>query len=116
MDVCTMRSTRVALFILVVAMSGSVNSTAAPKTSLYKLIVNINNRIFNNSLLKPNSTDYKTLFSQVNSSLNSIYSCSSCSTNSSYQKVSAMTFSNQSGTVLVEASMMFPKAKSMQMC
>ncbi|KAI5621785.1 XK-related protein 8 [Silurus asotus] len=116
MDGCTMRSTRVALFILVVAMSGSpvgsVNSKAAPKTSLYRLMVNINNRIFNNSLLKPNSTEYKTLFSQVNSSLNSIYNCSFCSTNSSNQKVSAMRFSNLSGTVQVEALIEFPKVNA----
>ncbi|XP_053087471.1 uncharacterized protein LOC117596408 [Pangasianodon hypophthalmus] len=105
MEVCTMRYTWAALCITVLVMSGSVTSKEASVT--YELTMDITNRIYNDSLLKPGSPDYVILSTQVSGALYSIYGCVTCNTHSFYQKVSAMTFSNQTGTVLVKATLMF---------
>ncbi|XP_053540541.1 uncharacterized protein LOC108273325 [Ictalurus punctatus] len=113
MDVCTMRYTWAALCIAVLAMSVSVKSEEAPNALVtYELTMDITNRIYNSSLLKSNSSDYAILYKQVTDMLNSIYGCATCKTHVFYGNVSAMSFSNQTGTVLVKASLVFQSNKT----
>ncbi|XP_053346308.1 large proline-rich protein bag6-B-like [Clarias gariepinus] len=69
--------------------------------------MDITNQIYNNSLLNHDSPDYKLLFTRVNGILYSIYGCNTCTTHTIYHGVSAMTFSNETGTVLVKAMLTF---------
>ncbi|GAA6092518.1 uncharacterized protein LOC113662835 [Tachysurus ichikawai] len=105
MEVFMMRYTWTVLCVIMVTMSGSVTSEEA--SVRFKLILDITNRIYIDSLLKPDSADYKILFSQVNTTLYSIYGCTFCSTHSFYRNVSEMTFSNENGNVLVNATLLF---------
>ncbi|XP_047672043.1 uncharacterized protein LOC113662835 [Tachysurus fulvidraco] len=109
MVVFIMRYTWTALCVIVVTMSGSVKSEEA--SVRFEFILDITNRIYNDSLLKNDSADYKHLFSQVNTTLYSIYGCTSCSTHSFYRNVSKMTFSNENGNVLVNATLVFGTMK-----
>ncbi|XP_053087484.1 uncharacterized protein LOC128317717 [Pangasianodon hypophthalmus] len=117
MEVSMMRYMWAALCITVLVMSDSLNGMSLGKSRgndettgpsfKYKLSMDITNRIYNNSLLNSGSPDYEILFAQVKGAFYSVYGCSTCDTHTFYQGVSAMTFSNQTGTVLVNATLVF---------
>ncbi|KAF5893911.1 mucin-1-like, partial [Clarias magur] len=113
MEVSRMRYTWAALCIVVFMMPGSVKSEEATNsTSAFELIMDITNRIYNDSLLKPGSTDYDALSKNINDMLYSIYGCTTCMTHSFYHNVSAVTFSNETGSVLVKATLLFQSNKT----
>ncbi|KAM9434626.1 uncharacterized protein Hap1MRO34_002390 [Clarias gariepinus] len=113
MEVSMLRYTWAALCITVSVMSGMslgkpVENNESPEPLVtYDLTMDITNQIFNDSLLKSESSDYEILFTKVTGALFSIYGCSTCNTQTFYQGVSAMTFSNKTGTVLVKATLKF---------
>ncbi|KAM9434661.1 uncharacterized protein Hap1MRO34_002430 [Clarias gariepinus] len=113
MEVSMMRYTWAALCITVFMMPGSVKSEEATNSSsAFELIMDITNRIYNDSLLKPGSTDYDALSKDINNMLYSIFGCTRCHTHSFYHNVSALTFSNKTGSVLVNATLLFQSNKT----
>ncbi|GAA6068405.1 transcription initiation factor TFIID subunit 12 [Tachysurus ichikawai] len=108
-----MRYTQVALCIIVLAMSGvslvesGRNNEARIPLFKYELTLGITNQNYTDSLLNTLSVDYLILSLEVKGALYSIYGCDSCKTHKFYRGVSAMTFSNQTGTVLVKATLTF---------
>ncbi|KAK2864759.1 hypothetical protein Q7C36_003913 [Tachysurus vachellii] len=115
MEVSVMRCTWAALCIAVLVMSGSAEgaslevtkSTKSDPLYTYDFTLNIINRIFNDSLLNPKSQDYKVMYEEISSALYSVYGCPACDTHSIYQGVKAMTFSNKTGSVVVQATLIF---------
>ncbi|KAF7686453.1 hypothetical protein HF521_015815 [Silurus meridionalis] len=73
----------------------------------YDFTLDITNRIYNVSLLTPQSQDYKVMYEEVSSALYSVYGCSTCDTHTLYQGVTSMTFSNELGSVLVKVTLKF---------
>ncbi|KAI5087476.1 polymerase (RNA) III (DNA directed) polypeptide G like a isoform 2 [Silurus meridionalis] len=73
----------------------------------YDFTLDITNRIYNVSLLTPQSQDYKVMYEEVSSALYSVYGCSTCDTHTLYQGVTSMTFSNELGSVLVKVALKF---------
>ncbi|KAK2864735.1 hypothetical protein Q7C36_003889 [Tachysurus vachellii] len=113
MEVSMMRYTQVALCIIVLAMSGvslvesGRNNEARIPLFKCELTLGITNQKYTDSLLNTGSVDYLILSLEVKGALYSIYGCDSCKTHKFYRGVSAMTFSNQIGTVLVKATLVF---------
>ncbi|KAI4892228.1 hypothetical protein NFI96_028203, partial [Prochilodus magdalenae] len=75
-----------------------------PKFAFY-LAVEITNRVYNESLINPESEYYKTMYEDVSGLLQMVYNCSGCGTESTYQGVIGMTFSN--GSVIANSTIVF---------
>ncbi|KAK3525363.1 hypothetical protein QTP86_031085, partial [Hemibagrus guttatus] len=106
------RCTWTALCITVLMMSASIKDADTMETETlaldsmnYYFTIEIMNRIYNNSLLDPESADYKKMHGEVSGALHSVYGCSNCSTGPNYQGVQAMNFRN--GSVIAESTITF---------
>ncbi|XP_045549653.1 cell wall protein DAN4-like [Salmo salar] len=106
--------------ILVFAISGALSasffrvprsvtpagmSTTPTAKMAYQICMEITNRVFNDSLLSPNSEDYKKMYDEVNQLLAEVYGCRTCSTGSVYEGIATMTFSH--GSVIANATIVF---------
>ncbi|XP_053087448.1 uncharacterized protein si:dkeyp-92c9.4 isoform X2 [Pangasianodon hypophthalmus] len=115
MEVFMMRYAWAALCIAVLVLSGSaegaslVTSKAAntEPSFTYDFTMDITNRIYNDSLLNTKSQDYNLMYEEVSCALYSVYGCPTCDTHTLYRGVTAMTFSNKSGSVVVETTIIF---------
>ncbi|KAL2080669.1 hypothetical protein ACEWY4_024462 [Coilia grayii] len=75
-------------------------------TSAFFFYLEITNRTFNNYLLDPSSDYYKSLRSEVEDLMNTVFNCSTCSTKNGYRGISDMTFRNGS-LVIVKMTLVF---------
>ncbi|KAM9434625.1 uncharacterized protein Hap1MRO34_002389 [Clarias gariepinus] len=116
MVVSMMQSICAVFSITVMVMSGYTQSASLVtlKTAnadvpydTYDFTTDITNRIYNDSLLNPNSQDYTMMYNEVSNALNSVYGCPTCDTQTFYKGVTAMTFSNKTGSVDVQATLVF---------
>ncbi|CAB1320866.1 unnamed protein product [Coregonus sp. 'balchen'] len=111
---------RITQFILIFAISGALSasffrvprsfttagmSTAPTAKMAFQLGIEITNRVFNNSLLNPNSEDYKKMYGEISQLLADVYTCPTCGTASSYGGIVTMTFRN--GSVIADTTIVF---------
>ncbi|XP_036808809.1 uncharacterized protein LOC110496346 isoform X2 [Oncorhynchus mykiss] len=106
---------RITQCILIFAISGSLSvpclvtpagmSTTPTKKAVFQLGMKITNRVFNDSLLNPNSEDYKKLYGEVSQLLADAYNSPTSGTASTYEGVATMTFRN--GSVIANADIVF---------
>ncbi|XP_014033172.1 uncharacterized protein isoform X2 [Salmo salar] len=103
---------RITQCILIFAISGSLwsvtpasMSTTPTKKIEYQLGIKITNRVFNDSLLNPNSEDYKKLYGEVSQLLANVYKCPTCGTASIYEGIATMTF--RKGSVIANTILVF---------
>ncbi|KAG7325892.1 hypothetical protein KOW79_010817 [Hemibagrus wyckioides] len=101
-----------ALCIAVLMMTASIQGadTNEPQNFAldsmgYYFSIEIMNRIYNDSLLDPESADYKKMHGEVSTALHSVYGCDSCPTGPDYKGVQAMNF--RKGSVIAESTIMF---------
>ncbi|KAK6323841.1 hypothetical protein J4Q44_G00061800 [Coregonus suidteri] len=80
-------------------------STTPTAKMAYQICMEITNRVFNDSLLNPNSEDYKKMYDEVNQLLAEVYGCPTCSTGSVYGGIATMTFRH--GSVIANATIIF---------
>ncbi|XP_053087447.1 uncharacterized protein si:dkeyp-92c9.4 isoform X1 [Pangasianodon hypophthalmus] len=120
MEVFMMRYAWAALCIAVLVLSGSaegaslVTSKAAntEPSFTYDFTMDITNRIYNDSLLNTKSQDYNLMYEEVSCALYSVYGCPTCDTHTLYRGVTAMTFSNKDGSVLVMGTLAFNSSQT----
>ncbi|XP_051992235.1 uncharacterized protein LOC127650686 [Xyrauchen texanus] len=74
-------------------------------TYLFSFCVEINNRIFNDSLLNPTTKEYKQMYAEVVGALDVIFNCTSCNTRNTYRGVTGMRFSK--GSVIANCTISF---------
>ncbi|XP_029587851.1 uncharacterized protein si:dkeyp-92c9.4 isoform X2 [Salmo trutta] len=94
---------RITQCILIFAISGM--STTPTKKIEYQLGIKITNRVFNDSLLNPNSEDYKKMYDEVSQLLANVYKCPACPTAHIYEGVATMTF--RKGSVIANTILVF---------
>ncbi|XP_003200649.2 uncharacterized protein si:dkeyp-92c9.4 [Danio rerio] len=71
----------------------------------FSLCMEINNRIFNDSLLNTASLYYKNMYTEVTNVLDMAFNCPTCSTKDSYRGVNSMHFSK--GSVIANCTIQF---------
>ncbi|XP_062393660.1 serine-rich adhesin for platelets [Sardina pilchardus] len=81
--------------------TGESTATSSPVTTTYLISIKITNRIYNDSLSDPNSTEYKNLRMEVESLFQRAFN----GTGAHYQGVTQMMFSN--GSVIAESTTQF---------
>ncbi|XP_029514221.1 uncharacterized protein LOC115128490 [Oncorhynchus nerka] len=106
---------RITQCILIFAISGSMSvpysvtpagmSTTPTNKMVFQMDIKITNRVFNDSLLNPNSEDYKKMYDEVSQLLADVYKSSTSGTASTYEGVATMTFRN--GSVIANADIVF---------
>ncbi|XP_052328053.1 uncharacterized protein LOC118399428 isoform X6 [Oncorhynchus keta] len=80
-------------------------STTPTNKMVFQMDIKITNRVFNDSLLNPNSEDYKKLYGEVSQLLADAYKSPTSGTASTYEGVATMTFRN--GSVIANADIVF---------
>nr|XP_046182430.1 mucin-5AC-like isoform X3 [Oncorhynchus gorbuscha] len=106
---------RITQCILIFAISGSLSvpysvtpagmSTTPTNKMVFQMDIKITNRVFNDSLLNPNSEDYKKLYGEVSQLLADAYKSPTSGTASTYEGVATMTFRN--GSVIANTDIVF---------
>ncbi|XP_031649386.1 mucin-5AC-like isoform X3 [Oncorhynchus kisutch] len=103
---------RITQCILIFAISGSLWSvtpagmrTTPTNKMVFQMGIKITNRVFNDSLLNPNSEDYKKLYDEVSQLLADVYKSPTSGTASIYEGVATMTFRN--GSVIANTDIVF---------
>ncbi|KAM9419162.1 mucin-1 [Salvelinus alpinus] len=103
---------RITQCILIFAISGSLcsvtpagMSTTPTKDTVFLMGIQITNRVFNDSLLNPNSEDYKKMYGEVSQLLADVYMSPASGTASTYEGVATMTFRN--GSVIANTIIVF---------
>ncbi|XP_031649387.1 uncharacterized protein LOC116354385 [Oncorhynchus kisutch] len=87
------------------SVTPAVMSTTPTNKMVFQMGIKITNRVFNDSLLNPNSEDYKKMYDEVSQLLADVYKSPTSGTASTYEGVATMTFRN--GSVIANADIVF---------